>query len=403
MNFIDAFKKGQEGSNLGLPMGEGLQNLSTDLRGTQRAMIYAVAAAPKGGKSTLVDYAFVISPILYVIDNNAKYYASLMLGLTPEEINEKHGISLIEFEIIYNSYEIDRISKEFDFATHFLSVDYNMKEITLDEGITFEGKGYVELSTDYLRGKLVDDKTKKLIRVKPAIIEVLKEVYEKRIVPIFGEYAQNGTLLKKGFITFLEHKENPTGVRNFLIDHAKKNGTVLYTPFVGSDGKTHQKMHGYIPNNDSKYTYVITDHLRKLSPERGYTLKQTVDKFSEYAVEIKNMFKYSFVHIIHLNRSMTDQNRIKQQDDMLYPNSDDVKETGNLAEDCDYMLTIFNPNDDRYGLSKHFGKIIKDRDNNLIYPNLRSIHLVENRHGPYPLHYRVNMDGKTKKFEQLTN
>lgn len=65
------------------------------------------------------------------------------------------------------------------------------------------------------------------------------------------------------------------------------------------------------------------------------------------------------------------------------------------------MFTIFNPNDDRYNLTKHFGKMIKDRANNLLYPYMRSIHLVESRNTIYPKHFRVDMLGGIKKFKQL--
>lgn len=400
MNFKEAFFKGQQGSNVGLPMGIGLSLIARAIRGIQRAMIYVVAAAPKGGKSTLVDAGFVIAPCLFAIENNNVYQKYIDEGLTPEQIKEQHKLSYIDLEIIYNSYEIDRISKEFDFVAHFLHHDYGMTNIKLDEGVTFEGKDVVDLSSDYLRGKLVDDKGD-LILVKPTIIELIGEVYTKRIITLFGQYDSLGRLEKKGMITFLDVRENPTGIKKWLIDYASKHGTIIYDKFIGKDGKSHEKMRAYIPNNPDKIVLVVTDHLRKLVIEQGFTPKQTVDKYSEYTVELKNILKFSFVHIIHLNRSMTDINRMKHQDDMLYPNSDDVKETGNLAEDCDYMFTIFNPNDDRYNLPKHFGKAIKDRNNNLLYPNMRSIHLVENRHGPYPQHFRVNMFGTIKKFEQL--
>lgn len=400
MNFKEAFFKGQQGSNVGLPMGIGLATIARAIRGIQRAMMYVIAAAPKGGKSTFVDCGFVIAPCLFVIDNNEQYNKHIEEGFTPEQIKEQHKLAYIDLEVIYNSYEIDRVSKEFDFVAHFLNNDYGITHIQLDEGVTFEKKNTVELGADYLRGKLVDDNGN-LILVKPTIIEKIGEVYTNRIIKLFGQYDSLGRLEKKGMITFLDVRENPTGIKKWLIDYAGKHGTILYDKFVGKDGKVHEKMKSYIPNNPDKIVLVVTDHLRKLVNEQGFTLKQTVDKYSEYSVELKNVLKFSFVQIIHLNRSMTDINRMKHQDDMLYPNSDDVKETGNLAEDCDYMFTIFNPNDDRYNLPKHFGKMIKDRHNNLLYPNYRSIHLVENRHGPYPQHFAVNMDGKIKKFEQL--
>ena len=47
MNFIEEYKKGQNSGNKGLPMGEGLSNLSKHINGIQRARIYGIAAEPK--------------------------------------------------------------------------------------------------------------------------------------------------------------------------------------------------------------------------------------------------------------------------------------------------------------------------------------------------------------------
>lgn len=400
MNFIEAYKKGQAGANKGLPMGDGLESVSASINDIQRAMVYVIAAAAKAGKSTFVDAGFVIGPFLYVVNNNYIYQKHLDEGMTPEQIKIQYDISYIEFEIFYYSYEINRIRKEFDFAVHFLFHDFGIENVTLDEGVTYEGKNIIPLSAQYIRGILTDD-NQKLIKVKPSIADALKVVYQNRIIPLFGEYDIYGNLITSGIIKFFDKKDNPTGIRNQLIQHAEKTGKVKYSRFTGPDGKIHKRIVSYTPNNPDKYTFVITDHLRKLIPERGFNAKQTVDKFSEYAVEMKNDFGYTFIHIIHLNRSMTDTARIKQQDDMLYPNSDDVKETGNLAEDCDVMFTVFNPNDDRFSLTKHFGKMIKDRSGGVIYPNYRSIHLVESRDTIYPRHFGVNMFGNIKKFKKL--
>lgn len=48
MNIIKAFEAGQKGANKGLPMGEGLKNISMAINDIQRGRIYTVAAAPKG-------------------------------------------------------------------------------------------------------------------------------------------------------------------------------------------------------------------------------------------------------------------------------------------------------------------------------------------------------------------
>ena len=92
-NFIEEFKKGQSGSNKGLPMGPGLEPITKAINGLQRKMMYTIASPPKVGKSTLVNYGFLISPYLYALEH-------------PE----------INITWIYYSWEMDRESMEFDFC-----------------------------------------------------------------------------------------------------------------------------------------------------------------------------------------------------------------------------------------------------------------------------------------------
>ena len=371
MNLVEEFKNGQKGGNKGLPMGDGLSNLSHAINGLQKARIYGIAAPPKAGKSTFVDYAFVIQPILYCLLNN------------------------IVAEWIYYSLEIDRVSKEFDFASYFLHNDYGITHITLEDGATKGGINEIPLNSDYLRGRVMDDDGN-IILVKESVKKALIDVYEKRIIPIFGEYSASGVLITKGLITFIEQKDNPTGIYKQLKSHAERNGRFITT----GQGKF-SRITGYKPNNDEKYTIVIMDHLRKLIPERGWLMKQTVDKMVEYQVEMRNWMKYTFVDIIHTNRDMVNQDRLKFAKDMLYPTSDDIKDTGNLAEDADYIFTLMNPNDDRYNLKKHFGMDIRDESGNPMFPDMRTFHLVESRHCKYPQHFKANMLGAVKSFQQM--
>jgi hypothetical protein len=419
MNFRAAFEAGQKGSNKGLPMGEGLKTISQAINGIQRGRIYTVGAAPKGGKSTFVDVGFCIEPAVYVLDHNAKIKASMEAVATRLEtttdIDTRTGLNnsyevlnkqLIDVEFIYNSFEIDRVSKEFDFVAHFLNSDYGIYLINLPPGKTYKEKNVVSLSSAFLKGELEydtanPDTPKETITVSEDLVAKIKVVYKNRIVPLFGEYNDKGEKVSKGIIKFLETKDNPTGIRNYLLNYAKENGEFIYKTTI-KDGVTFQRMIGYKPRNPAKYVIVITDHLRKLLPERGFKMKETVDKFSEYAVEFRNTCNFTFVHIIHLNRAVSDIGRRQYDDDRLFPQSDDIKETGNLSEDSNYIFTMFNPNDDKFNLSKHFGTPIRRPDKTLLYPNMRTVHLVESRHCVCPQHFRVNMYGDIKKFEPLT-
>lgn len=372
-NFIEEFKKGQQGSNQGIPFGPGLENLTKTLNGVQRHMMYGIGAAPKVGKSTFSDYAFVLNPYLYHVEHN------------------------IPIEWIYFSFEIDRVSKEFDFASFFLYHDYGIEKVRLEEGQTHKSENVIDISSHYLRGRLLDDDGN-LIKVKESIQEVLKKIYAERIVPMFGEFAKDGTQLKKGLITFVEDKDNPTGLRKYLLVHARKEGR-----FVSSTVGTNHRISGYIRNPDvpEKYTIIVTDHLRKLQLERGFNLKQTVDKYIDYSIEFRNWCDYTFVHIIHTNRSLADVKTIQFNKNNLYPTSETVKDTGNLSEDADYMITMFNPNDDKYRITTHFDLPIRDKKGNPYYPDMRTIHLVESRHCLFPQHFRTTMKGNIKAFQKF--
>lgn len=321
MNFIEEFKKGQQGQNKGLYMGDGLKPLSSAINGVQRHRIYGVASAAKVGKSTMVDYAFLISPYLDWLENHQD----------------------MEIEWTYFSFEIDRVSKEFDFAVFFLNYDYGIETIKLEEGKTVtingEKRNEIDLSPDYLRGRVLDDNGE-VIKVKPTISEVLKEIYVNRIVPLFGEYSDNGTLITPGKILFIEEKENPTGVYKFLMKKADKEGRFIHKEY----GEGRKKIIGYSPNNPNKLNIIIIDHLRKLPLERGFTLKQTVDKMVQYCVELRNWCDYTFVPIIHTNRSMSDVDRMKYAKDELFPTSEDIKDTGRkilYLLEVSILFTIF--------------------------------------------------------------
>lgn len=57
-------------------------------------------------------------------------------------------------------------------------------------------------------------------------------------------------------------------------------------------------------------------------------MKDNVDKMLEYMCEQRDLFNYTFVPIIHTNRSIGDIETIRHAKDELYPNEDSVKDSG---------------------------------------------------------------------------
>lgn len=369
MNFQRHFREGRQGRNIGL--STGIKAFTRALRGIQRKRIYGIGAAPKVGKTKLTDYCFVLSPYEQMLAENR----------------------LDDIEWIYWSLEVDRIQKEFDFAAHYFARDYGIYNYM------HNGKLY-GMSSSYLMGQELDEKERP-IQVSDEHMTILIKIYQDKIIPLFGEFDETGKQIRRGKIIFIRESDNPTGLRNFLLSLAKRNGEFITEKYKthDSNGKDviRERISGYRPKNPDKYWIIITDHIRKLKPERNFNKKETVDKWIEYQVELRDWCSYTFVDIIHMNRGLGSTDRLKFSGEFIYPTGDDAKDTGNLSEDADYFITLFNPNDEKYRLDKHFGVDLEG------YPHYRSIHIVESRHTECPIHIQTNMFGGITTFEGLND
>ena len=379
-NFIETFKRGREGRNFGLTTG--IKGLDKAINGLQRKTSIGLAAAPKTGKTTLCDFSFVIHP----------YLQCLELGI------------LDKVEWIYFSYEIDRVSKEFKFAAFFMAHDHKV--------FNYKYKDRLYQMTDtYLKGQQLHenpDGSLEQIPVSDEHFEILKIIYAERIVPLFGEYSDQGILithdeqgnaLTPPKIHIIEEPENPTGIYKYLLHHASTQGTFLHHNYWTTDDKgvkvERQRISGYIPNDPDKFTIVITDHIRKLGEERNFNMKQKIDKYLEYSTIIRNLCGWTFIHVIHSNRSLSNVDRLRMAGEMIFPTADDCKDSGNPAEECTIFMTLFNPGDEKYNLKKHMGVSLAE------YPNYRSIHITESRNTKCPVHIQTNMYGGISTFTPL--
>ena len=292
-NILKEIYEGRKGKNLGLNMG--FPKLNQDFGGIQKGVSWAVGAEAKVGKTAYVDTLWVINP--YILNPDANIHWK------------------------YYSFEIDRINKEAKYIAHFLKRDFNI------DTVKHNGKIY-DVCDRYILGKKVDEKNN-LIKVTEDHLSKIEVIVGKYIVPLFGKYNDDGLLIQSGKIDFIEDRINPTGIRNYLVDYAKQNGKLIYQPYHIEENGVRikkQRLIGYKPNDESLYTIVIQDHCRNMQRERGFNMKENIDKYSEYHVFLRNMFKFSFVIISHLNRSNADLERLKFMGDKIYPTAEQFKD-----------------------------------------------------------------------------
>ena len=90
---------------------------------------------------------------------------------------------------------------------------------------------------------------------------------------------------------------NPTGVYNEVRRYMEENGQVYTRKQKVKDdfGNTKEvdAFDYYVPNDPNEYVIVFTDHASLIQAERGMTLKQSVDKLSEYFVILRNRYNVS--------------------------------------------------------------------------------------------------------------
>ncbi len=104
-------------------------------------------------------------------------------------------------------------------------------------------------------------------------------------------------------INFRFETNNPTGIYNELYQHALKVGDFKYEEYkIGEEVK--KRTIGYKFHEEDRYVLVVLDHQALMKRERGFTLKENIDKYSEYCIFLRNICSYSFFNIQQFNQGL---------------------------------------------------------------------------------------------------
>lgn len=374
MNLKDKyhFLKTQKDTYLSL----GDKRLDVHMGGLTRKSMHVIAGSSKSGKSKFTTEHFIIQPYL---DNLAKG-------------------SPFDLKCAFYSFEMDKETVQFEFAAYFFGYDHGIRyfnyTLSTGEQKTFQISGrYLQSNLQVLNNKGNIEK----IKVSERHEHILFEIIEKRIEPMFRDY-----------IWFQEKRTNPTGIHKDIWNHMESLGTVHKEEYLVKEEdpvtkqivtKTKTKVVGYTPNNPNLFQIIVIDHVRKINKEQNaIMMKQIIDLMSDYAVQLRNLFHVTFAMIVHTNRQVASVERQKHQGDELFPSADDIKDSSNLGEDANFVWTLFNPTDERYALTTHFKKNLKDGK----YEFLRTLHLVEARSAECPAHWAYDFNGAQGHFQPLT-
>lgn len=182
--------------------------------------------------------------------------------------------------------------------------------------------------------------------------------------------------------------ENPTGIFNKLIDSAIKGGV--------DSNKDNIFKEKYVPKDENLYNIVVIDHASLIRKERGFSTKDLIDKMSEYLIIVRNKFNYTPVVIQQLNRSGNDPVRLRTG--KLEPMLSDMKDSGNVVQDCNVALALFSPV--RYEMEDH-RKYIIDPGNNGLGSRYRSLSILKNRDGESDKTIGLQFIGEIGHFSEI--
>lgn len=190
--------------------------------------------------------------------------------------------------------------------------------------------------------------SKKTIRISPADLESTNEehVLSEDILKLLQteEYRKRFEFFEK-CVEFMD-STNPSGVWFDLNSYAESHGKSIYKEeeYQNRDTgemKTRKKFDHYEADDPDEYVLIVVDHVSLLSQERNKTLRETINKLSEYMVTLRNKFNYTPVIIQQQSTETADLEAFKAN--KIRPTTAGLSDSKYTARDCNTMLGIVNP------------------------------------------------------------
>lgn len=310
--FVAAVTKGRLGLSAGFD--NRLVRINEMLYGTHRGRYYLVGADSGVGKTTLADFMFAIA---------------LWLDC------RKKGVPI---RIVYLSFELSKREKIARWVSLFLKFLYDL-----------------EIPSDYIMGRIpnfyLSDDHLELVKIaKQYVNEFLKDC------------------------NVIEGAVHPTWILNHMIELYEHLGTVHRAH--SKDPKKKGIITGYTPKNPQQVVLLMCDHLALTHPEQGGSLKTTIDKLSNYAVVLRNMFDTIVVFLQQFSTDLVSTYRAsKKGDSYIVPQRLDFGDSKYTYRDADVVLGLVSP-------IMFDEKAYKGYDITRLYNYFLACHVMKNRYGP---------------------
>lgn len=317
------------------------KRFSEDFIGIEQSCYYTVTSFTKGGKSQFTSYTFIYKPLMFCYFTKAD----------------------IDIKILYFPLEEtpERIMQRF---ISWLLYDFS--------------KGRIRISPRDLRSTTS--------AVSQEILDVINTDEIQDILKYFEEH-----------VIFPEEAANPTGIYKYCKSYAKAHGKVYTRTKMFKDefGVEYEKevFDRYEQDNPNEYRLIIIDTINLIDTERGMTLKQSMDKLSEYCAKyLRNRYHYSPVVI--QQQAFDQEGNEAFKVGRVRPSVAGLGDSKYTSRDSNVVLGLFSPF--RFALKEYEGyDISKFKD------NIRFLEMIVNRDGEMGGLCPLFFDGAVCQFNEL--
>ena len=317
------------------------KRFTDDFCGIEQSTYYCVTSFTKGSKTQFTSFLFIFQALIY------SYFAK-----------EK-----IDFKILYFPLEEtkERIMQRF---MSWLLYKYS--------------GGKMRISPKELRSTTTALDEKILDRLKQFDIQDLLQYFEDHVI-------------------FPNEAPNPTGIYKYCKQYAEEHGTVHRKTVKIKDEfgvmKDTEVFDYYEQDNPYEYRMIIIDTINLIDTERGMTLKQSMDKLSEYCAKyLRNRYHYS--PIIIQQQAFESEGNDAFKIGRIRPSVYGLGDTKYTSRDANVVLGLFSPF--RFGITEYFGY-----DITILKDHIRFLEVITNRDGEMGGLLPLWFDGAVCDFKEL--
>lgn len=319
------------------------KRFSNDFIGIEQSTYYCVTSFTKGAKSQFTSYVFIYHALMYAYHSNDPTLKVTIFYFPLEETPSR----IMQRFMSYLLYELSG--------------------------------GKIRISPRDLRS------SRNELPLSQDILDILKSEEYQDILKFFEDNIH------------FETETNPTGIYKVCKRYAEEHGTVHYKEKKYKDEagrlQTIQGFDYYTSDNPNEYKLIVIDTMNLVDIERGMTLKQSMDKLSEYLAKyLRN--RYGFSPVVIQQQAMDGEGIDNIKLNKVRPSLAGLGDSKYIARDANIVLGLFSPA--RLGLAEY-----EKYDITQFKDNIRFLEVCANRDAEMGGLIALFFDGAVCQFKEL--